>query len=146
MNLALGRLFAREQQFDKAVQYYHNAIYGLWASDPEVKRRTTQLELIEFLLQHKAYPQAQAELTSMASALPRDPSLRLQVAELLVRAQDNEHAFSQYQLNVWLGGIKLPHARKLAGHSDADVALHALTDAILGALADGDIGVHFPQR
>jgi len=97
VNLALGRLFAREQQFDKAVQYYHSAIYGLWASDPEVKRRTTQLELIEFLLQHKAYPQAQAELTSMASALPRDPSVRLQVAGLLVRAQDNEHAFSQYQ-------------------------------------------------
>ena len=46
--------------------------------------------------------------------------------------------------HVWLGGVKIPHARKLAGHSDADVALHALTDAILGALADGDIGVHFP--
>ena len=46
--------------------------------------------------------------------------------------------------HVWLGGVKIPHERKLAGHSDADVALHALTDAILGALADGDIGVHFP--
>jgi len=46
--------------------------------------------------------------------------------------------------HVWLGGVRIPHERKLAGHSDADVALHALTDAILGALADGDIGVHFP--
>jgi 2-C-methyl-D-erythritol 4-phosphate cytidylyltransferase/2-C-methyl-D-erythritol 2,4-cyclodiphosphate synthase len=54
------------------------------------------------------------------------------------------HAFDTGGDHVWLGGIQIPHARKLAGHSDADVALHALTDAILGALADGDIGVHFP--
>ena len=54
------------------------------------------------------------------------------------------HAFDSGGDHVWLGGVKIPHARKLAGHSDADVALHALTDAILGALADGDIGVHFP--
>src|SRR6185295_104493 len=45
---------------------------------------------------------------------------------------------------VWLGGIRIPHNKKLSGHSDADVAIHALVDAILGALADGDIGVHFP--
>lgn len=46
--------------------------------------------------------------------------------------------------SVTLGGIKIPHDRKLAGHSDADVALHALTDALLGAFGDGDIGSHFP--
>jgi 2-C-methyl-D-erythritol 4-phosphate cytidylyltransferase/2-C-methyl-D-erythritol 2,4-cyclodiphosphate synthase len=45
---------------------------------------------------------------------------------------------------VWLCGVKVPHTAKLEGHSDADVALHALTDAILGAIADGDIGQHFP--
>ena len=45
---------------------------------------------------------------------------------------------------VWLGGIRIPHSAKLKGHSDADVALHALTDAILGAIGEGDIGVHFP--
>ena len=45
--------------------------------------------------------------------------------------------------NVRLGGIDIPHDQSLAGHSDADVALHALTDALLGALGDGDIGVHF---
>jgi 2-C-methyl-D-erythritol 4-phosphate cytidylyltransferase / 2-C-methyl-D-erythritol 2,4-cyclodiphosphate synthase len=54
------------------------------------------------------------------------------------------HAFDSGGDHVWLGGVKIPHARKLSGHSDADVALHALVDAILGALADGDIGVHFP--
>ena len=54
------------------------------------------------------------------------------------------HAFDSGGDHVWLGGVKIPHERKLSGHSDADVALHALTDAILGALADGDIGMHFP--
>lgn len=46
--------------------------------------------------------------------------------------------------HIMLGGIKIPHDHGLAGHSDADVALHALTDALLGAIADGDIGTHFP--
>ncbi len=45
---------------------------------------------------------------------------------------------------VILCGVKIPHTKKLSGHSDADVALHALTDALLGVIAEGDIGVHFP--
>lgn len=45
---------------------------------------------------------------------------------------------------LWIGGIKIAHSHGLEGHSDADVGLHALTDAVLGALADGDIGDHFP--
>lgn len=44
-----------------------------------------------------------------------------------------------------LGGVRIEHARGLAGHSDADVVLHAITDAILGAIAAGDIGQHFPD-
>jgi len=53
------------------------------------------------------------------------------------------HAFEVGKF-VILGGIKIPHKFKLCGHSDADVVLHAITDAILGALAEGDIGTHFP--
>ena len=45
---------------------------------------------------------------------------------------------------LWLGGVLVPHDRGLSGHSDADVALHALTDALLGTVAAGDIGTHFP--
>ena len=45
---------------------------------------------------------------------------------------------------LWLGGIKIDHDKGLAGHSDADVALHALVDALLGAIGNGDIGDHFP--
>lgn len=53
------------------------------------------------------------------------------------------HSFTEGSF-VWLGGVKIDHVRALAGHSDADVVLHALTDAILGAIGDGDIGSHFP--
>jgi 2-C-methyl-D-erythritol 4-phosphate cytidylyltransferase / 2-C-methyl-D-erythritol 2,4-cyclodiphosphate synthase len=53
------------------------------------------------------------------------------------------HAFGDGD-HVMLGGLRIPHSRGVTGHSDADVVLHALVDAILGALAEGDIGVHFP--
>jgi 2-C-methyl-D-erythritol 4-phosphate cytidylyltransferase/2-C-methyl-D-erythritol 2,4-cyclodiphosphate synthase len=53
------------------------------------------------------------------------------------------HAFAAGR-ELWLGGVHIPHDKGLAGHSDADVVLHALTDAILGALGAGDIGDHFP--
>ena len=53
------------------------------------------------------------------------------------------HAFAEGD-HVMLAGIRVPHSRCVKGHSDADVALHALVDSILGALAEGDIGTHFP--
>ena len=53
------------------------------------------------------------------------------------------HAFCD-GTRVWLCGVAVPHSRGLLGHSDADVGMHALTDAIYGALGEGDIGVHFP--
>ena len=53
------------------------------------------------------------------------------------------HAFTEGD-HVWLCGVKVPHDKALLGHSDADVGMHALTDAIYGALAQGDIGRHFP--
>src|SRR4029077_8965074 len=46
--------------------------------------------------------------------------------------------------HLWVCGIRIPHGMSLAGHSDADVGLHALTDAVLGAIGAGDIGMHFP--
>jgi 2-C-methyl-D-erythritol 2,4-cyclodiphosphate synthase len=54
------------------------------------------------------------------------------------------HRFSEDR-DLWLGGIKIPHTKGLLGHSDADVVIHALCDALLGAAAMGDIGMHFPD-
>ena len=53
------------------------------------------------------------------------------------------HAFAPGD-HVWLGGVRIPYGRTLSGHSDADVVLHALADAIYGAIAEADIGAHFP--
>lgn len=46
---------------------------------------------------------------------------------------------------LWLGGVRIPHERGLAGHSDGDALLHAITSALLGALGQGDLGQHFPS-
>jgi 2-C-methyl-D-erythritol 4-phosphate cytidylyltransferase/2-C-methyl-D-erythritol 2,4-cyclodiphosphate synthase len=53
------------------------------------------------------------------------------------------HRFAEGE-ELWLGGVRIPHDKGLSGHSDADVALHAITDALLGAIGAGDIGMHFP--
>lgn len=55
------------------------------------------------------------------------------------------HQFSDDRKLI-LGGIEIPHSKGLLGHSDADALLHAITDALLGALALGDIGTHFPDN
>jgi len=54
------------------------------------------------------------------------------------------HCFAEGR-ELWLGGIKVPHHKGLLGHSDADVLIHAICDALLGAAALGDIGKHFPD-
>jgi 2-C-methyl-D-erythritol 4-phosphate cytidylyltransferase/2-C-methyl-D-erythritol 2,4-cyclodiphosphate synthase len=70
---------------------------------------------------------------------------RLQATLLDIRIGQgyDVHAFTEGD-HVWLGGVRIEHVQALTGHSDADVVLHALTDALLGAIGDGDIGVHFP--
>lgn len=54
------------------------------------------------------------------------------------------HRFAENR-DLWIGGIKIPHSKGLLGHSDADVLIHAICDALLGAAALGDIGKHFPD-
>jgi 2-C-methyl-D-erythritol 4-phosphate cytidylyltransferase / 2-C-methyl-D-erythritol 2,4-cyclodiphosphate synthase len=66
-----------------------------------------------------------------------------QLADVRTGTGIDVHAFAPGD-HVMLGGVRIAHGQRLSGHSDADVVLHAVTDALLGALADGDIGAHFP--
>jgi tetratricopeptide (TPR) repeat protein len=97
VNLALGRLAAQERSLDRTIQYYHNAIYGLWVSDAEQNRVQAWFELIRVLLRLEARQQAQAELLSLAADLPPNPELELETADLFAEVQDYEHALSQYR-------------------------------------------------
>jgi 2-C-methyl-D-erythritol 4-phosphate cytidylyltransferase/2-C-methyl-D-erythritol 2,4-cyclodiphosphate synthase len=79
----------------------------------------------------------QAEAAALlAQAPPTIPDIRTGQGFDVHRLVAGDH--------VWLCGVRIPHTHALAGHSDADVGLHALTDALLGAIGDGDIGQHFP--
>ncbi len=69
--------------------------------------------------------------------------MRVAMNDVRVGQGYDVHAFTDGD-HVWLGGVRIPHDRGVLAHSDGDVVLHAATDAILGALADGDIGTHFP--
>lgn len=116
VNLALARLAARQELLDRALQYYHNAIYGVWSSNADQNRLQVWFELIAFLLQQNARPQAQAELITLAAELPPQADLRLRVADLFTRTQDYDHALAEYRQV-----LKLEHGngKALAGAGEA---------------------------
>lgn len=84
-----------------------------------------------------------AKITTEVDLIEAETRLRQNLTDIRVGTGFDVHAFADGD-HVTLCGLTIPHTRGLAGHSDADVGLHALTDAILGALAAGDIGQHFP--
>ena len=83
------------------------------------------------------------KITSAGDLEAAERRLTGDLSDIRVGQGYDVHAFEEGD-HVWLGGVAIPHTKKLLGHSDADVLMHAVTDAIFGALADGDIGSHFP--
>jgi 2-C-methyl-D-erythritol 4-phosphate cytidylyltransferase / 2-C-methyl-D-erythritol 2,4-cyclodiphosphate synthase len=86
---------------------------------------------------------ANVKVTTMEDFRAAEARLMGNAGETRVGQGFDVHAFAPGD-HVWLCGVRIPHVQALSGHSDADVALHALADAIYGALAEGDIGAHFP--
>ncbi|WP_262691634.1 bifunctional 2-C-methyl-D-erythritol 4-phosphate cytidylyltransferase/2-C-methyl-D-erythritol 2,4-cyclodiphosphate synthase [Kordiimonas aestuarii] len=83
------------------------------------------------------------KITTAADLTKAEQMLMMRLADIRTGSGYDVHRFEEGD-HVWLCGVRLPFTKRLKGHSDADVGLHALTDAILAALAEGDIGQHFP--
>jgi 2-C-methyl-D-erythritol 4-phosphate cytidylyltransferase / 2-C-methyl-D-erythritol 2,4-cyclodiphosphate synthase len=87
--------------------------------------------------------EANMKVTTMQDLRTAEMLLLRGLADIRTGQGYDVHAFGPGD-HVWLGGLKIAHDHGLVGHSDADVLSHAITDALLGALAEGDIGSHFP--
>jgi tetratricopeptide (TPR) repeat protein len=120
INLALARVAARRGSVDDSLRYYHNAMYGVWKSDPDLSRRNARIELIQLLLQKNARAQAQSELVALTAFLPADPALQLQAAQLLAQAQDYSDSLHEYEKV-----LSLDHGSAVAMAGAGDVAYRA---------------------
>lgn len=83
------------------------------------------------------------KITNAADLNKAEAHIMMQTGDVRIGSGYDVHRFTTGD-HVWLGGIKIPFSNSLKGHSDADVALHAITDALLAAATEGDIGSHFP--
>lgn len=125
------------QGFDFAAIRAAHAAYEGNAADDVAVARAAGLEVCEVAGEEANFKVTSAEDLARADAIcaPR-PDIRIGHGY-------DVHAFTDGDA-VILCGVPIPHTRRLKGHSDADVAMHALTDALYGGIADGDIGQHFP--
>jgi cytochrome c-type biogenesis protein CcmH/NrfG len=96
INLALARVAAHRGSIEDATRYYHNAMYGVWNTEPDANRNRARVELIEFLLKKNARAQADSELIALAAALPSNVNQHLQAAQLFQQVQDFSGALTQY--------------------------------------------------
>lgn len=117
VNLALARVAAHRGSVEDATRYYHNAMYGVWNSDPDGNRRRARIELIQFLLKKGAPERAESELMALATSLPPDANEHLQAAQLFAQARDNSGALGQYEEVLRLDPA---NATALAGAGEAN--------------------------
>jgi tetratricopeptide (TPR) repeat protein len=97
VNLELARLAAGRGDTADAIRYFHNAIYGVWQTDPVNHRLQTRLELSEYLLRKNEKGQAESELIALADTLPPDAKLHTRVAGMFREAGDPNRALSTYK-------------------------------------------------
>jgi tetratricopeptide (TPR) repeat protein len=97
VNLQLARIYADKGDVTQALRYYHNAIYAVWSGDAEAQQLSARLELVRFLLDSRAFNQAEAELVATGRNLPENASLHMEIGDLFMRVPDYERAFVLYR-------------------------------------------------
>jgi predicted Zn-dependent protease len=134
VNLALARVAAHRGSVEDATRYYHNAMYGVWNSDPDANRTKSRIELIQFLLTKGALANAESELVALTTSLPADVTAHLEAAQLFAQARDYSGALTQYREVLHLDPLNsaaLAGAGEAAYNSgDYAVAQHYLQQAV----------------
>jgi 2-C-methyl-D-erythritol 4-phosphate cytidylyltransferase/2-C-methyl-D-erythritol 2,4-cyclodiphosphate synthase len=118
------------------------AAHAAWPSDREA---TDDAQMVRALGQEIALVPGDIQLEKITHPADFAAAEARHAATMRVRTAQgyDVHRFAEGE-ELWLGGVQIPHSKGLSGHSDADVALHAVTDALLGTIGAGDIGMHFP--
>lgn len=118
------------------------AAHAAWPSDREA---TDDAQMVRALGQEIALVPGDIQLEKITHPDDFAAAEARHAATMRVRTAQgyDVHRFAEGE-ELWLGGVQIPHSKGLSGHSDADVALHAVTDALLGTIGAGDIGMHFP--
>jgi tetratricopeptide (TPR) repeat protein len=98
VNRELARIAAGKGDTRSALRYYHNAIYAIWNGDAERQRRETRWELVRYLLDNKAYAQAQSELIALAAEVGDDPGQQANLGQYFLKVQDNQRALAAFRL------------------------------------------------
>ena len=125
--------------------FRYGAIAEAHAAWPEGMEATDDAQMVRAIGMDVAVVEGSAMLekvTHPADFAAAEARLEAQMRVRTAQGYD-VHRFAEGE-ELWLGGVLVPHAKGLSGHSDADVALHAITDALLGTIGAGDIGMHFP--
>jgi tetratricopeptide (TPR) repeat protein len=120
VNLELARLAAQRGDETDALRYFHNAIYGVWPSNPAARRIATRLELSDYLLAQHQKAQAQSELIALTAEIPRDAALYTRIAGMLRDAGDRNRALSAYRRAL---EIDRHNGAALSGAGEAAFAL-----------------------
>jgi tetratricopeptide (TPR) repeat protein len=136
VNLQLARIYASKSDVTQALRYYHNAIYAVWSGNAEQQQRSARLELVRFLLDHKAFNQAEAELIAAGRDLPEDASLQMAIGDLFMRVPDYERAFVLYR-QALKSDRRNPDALARVGRAAFELGQYRLAERYLkSALAE----------
>jgi tetratricopeptide (TPR) repeat protein len=132
VNLELAHVSEMRGNAERAIGYYHDAIYGVWVTDAIVHRREVRLELIRLLLHHGMMAHADSELITLAGGLPQDSPVHLQAGQMFLQVQDYRRALAEFQ-----HALRLDRHPTLAWAGAGEAAFH------LGRYSEAD---HYLER
>jgi tetratricopeptide (TPR) repeat protein len=139
VNLELARIAAKKNQTERALRYYHNAIYAIWPGNQETERRKTRLELINYLLQINSRTQAESELIALETDIGDDATQKARLGNLFLRVQDYNRALVAFRaaLNLDRGNAQ---ANAGAGIATFEMGQYAAAQRYLRAAVAASSG------